>query len=131
MTRTHHDVNISNQERAKMMNELGVDLVLRIHCNSSSRSSVKGMSNYVRKTGVGKEESLRAAQLILDAMAAETGAVNQGVKESDEYTGLNWSTVPSTLMELGYMSNRAEDVLLNTPEYQDKLIIGMIRGIAV
>ena len=126
---THHDVNISNQERAKMMNELGVDLVLRIHCNSASRSSVKGMSNYVRKTGACKEESVRAAQLILDEMLAETGAVNQGVKESDEYTGLNWSTVPSILMELGYMSNRAEDVLLNTPEYQDKMIIGIVRGI--
>lgn len=62
-------------------------------------------------------------------MLAETGAVNQGVRESDEYTGLNWSTVPSMLMELGYMSNRAEDILLNTPEYQDKMIIGMVRGI--
>ena len=129
MTRTHHDVNISNVERAVMMNELGVDLVLRIHCNSASRSSARGMSIYVRKTGVGKDESVRAAQLILDAMLAETGAVNQGVKESDEYTGLNWSTVPSMLMELGYMSNRAEDVLLNTPEYQDQMIAGMVSGI--
>ena len=35
MTRETHEVNISNQERARMMNALGVDLVLRIHCNGS------------------------------------------------------------------------------------------------
>ncbi len=130
MTRTTADVNISNQERAKMMNALGVDLVLRIHCNGSSKNrSWNGMSIYVRKTGVGKEESARAASLILDAMAAETGAKNLGVKYSDTYTGLNWSTVPSMLMEMGYLSNAREDRLLNSPDYQDKLVAGMVAGI--
>ena len=62
-------------------------------------------------------------------MAAETGAKNLGVKYSDSYTGLNWSTVPSMLMELGYMTNRAEDKKLNDPAYQDKLVIGMVNGI--
>ena len=129
MTRTTADVNISNQERAKMMNALGVDLVLRVHCNGSSSSSKHGMSIYVRKTGACKEESAAAAQLILDAMVAETGAYNRQLHYSDTYTGLNWSTVPSMLMELGYLSNRAEDKLLNSPDYQDKLVKGMINGI--
>ena len=35
MTRETNDVDISNQERAIMMNEVGADLVLRIHCNGS------------------------------------------------------------------------------------------------
>ena len=39
MTRETNDVDISNQERAIMMNELGVDLVLRIHCNGSTNNS--------------------------------------------------------------------------------------------
>jgi len=129
MTRETADVNISNQQRAKMMNNLGVDLVLRVHCNASSRSSVHGMSIYVRKTGAKKAESKAAAKLILKYMSAQTGAKNLGVKYSNDYTGLNWSTVPSMLMELGYMTNRAEDKKLNNPEYQDKLVIGMINGI--
>ena len=128
MTRTTADVNISNQQRAKMMNELGVDLVLRIHCNGGS-SSRYGMMIYVRQTGACKDESAAAAQLILDAMQQETGAKSHGVKYSDTYTGLNWSTVPSMLMELGYLTNAREDRLLNSPEYQDKLVTGMINGI--
>ena len=130
MTRTTADVNISNQQRAKMMNELGVDLVLRIHCNGGS-SGRYGMMIYVRETGACKAESAAAAKLILDAMQLETGARSHGVKYSDTYTGLNWSTVPSMLMELGYLTNAREDRLLNSPEYQDKLVTGMINGICV
>ena len=128
MTRTTANVNISNQQRAKMMNELGVDLVMRIHCNGGS-SGKYGMMIYVRQTGACKAESAEAAQLILDAMQKETGAKSHGVKYSDTYTGLNWSTVPSMLMELGYLTNAKEDRLLNSPDYQDKLVTGMINGV--
>ena len=49
MTRETNDVDISNQERAIMMNELGVDLVLRIHCNGSTNKSAQGIGLYIRK----------------------------------------------------------------------------------
>lgn len=128
MTRSTADVNISNQQRAKMMNALGVDLVLRIHCNGGS-SSKNGMSIYVRQSGACKAESAAAAQLILDAMAKQTGAKNLGVKYTDTYTGLNWPTVPSMLMEVGYLTNAREDRLLTSSDYQDKLVAGMIEGV--
>ena len=111
-----------------MMNDLGCDVVLRIHCNGGS-SSRQGMSIYVRQTGEKKAESVRAAKLILNAMLAETGAKNKGVVESDTYTGLNWSTVPSMLMELGYLTNAQEDRLLNSDDYQYKLVTGMVKGV--
>ena len=130
MTREAHDVNISNIERAVMMNELGVDLVLRIHCNGSNNSATTGIGLYIRKTGEGADECLRAAEALLPAMVAATGAKATGIHKSDTYTGLNWSTVPSILVEMGFMSNPEEDVLLNDPEYQQKLVQGMVEGIA-
>ena len=83
----------------------------------------------MRQTGACKAESAEAAQLILDAMQKETGAKSHGVKYSDTYTGLNWSTVPSMLLEVGYLSNAREDRLLTSSDYQDKLVTGMINGI--
>ena len=47
MTRETHDVDISNIERAEIMNEAGVDLMLRIHCDGASDSSVQGVALYV------------------------------------------------------------------------------------
>ena len=68
LTRETHEVNISNQERAKMMNVLGVDLVLRIHCNGSTNPSANGIGLYVNKSYPISAESRRAAECILPRM---------------------------------------------------------------
>jgi len=129
MTRETHDVNISNQERAFMMNDLGVDLVLRIHCDGSSKQSANGIGLFVRKTGEKQKESKAAADVIIDAMCEKTGAKKRGVSLRDTYTMNNFSTVPCILVECGFMTNHEEDVKLNTPEYQYLLAEGMAEGI--
>jgi len=129
MTRESHDVDISNQERAVMMNELGADLVLRLHCNGSNNQETNGIGLYVTKTGSIAESSNAAAEALLPAMTSATGARACGIFKRDSYTGLNWSTVPCILVEMGYMSNPAEDVKLCSPEYQQKLVQGMVNGI--
>lgn len=130
MTRETADVNISNVERAEMMNLWGADCVLRIHCDGSTDHDVHGMAMYVRLTGEKAQESCELAQCLLSAMGEATGAKKRGVFKRDTYSGLNWSKVPAVLVECGYMSNPAEDELLSTPEYQDRLVLGMAMGLA-
>ena len=129
MTRETNDVDISNLERAQMMNELGVDLVLRIHCNGSEKKSDQGIGLYVTKTGDIAASSLAAAEAMMPELIAATGARDHGIHKRDTYTGQNWSTVPCVMVEMGYMSNPDEDVKLNDPEYQDQLVQGMVDGI--
>lgn len=130
LTRDTHDIDISNVERAQMMNELGVDLVLRIHCNGSNDRSVKGVSLFVKSTGAGAEESYQACESLLPAMVEATGARSIGIFKRDTYSGMNWSEVPCILVEMGFMSNEEEDRLLNDAEYQQKLVDGMVQGVA-
>lgn len=129
LTRETHDVNISNQERAKMMNALGVDLVLRIHCDGAENRSKHGIALYCSKSNSIAAESYRACEAILPAVCAVTGAKNNGIISNDNYTGQNWSTVPCLMVECGFASNPEEDVLLNTEDYQWKLAEGMTQGI--
>ena len=129
MTRETNDVDISNQERAVMMNELGVDLVLRIHCNGSTNKSAQGIGLYIRKTGTNADECMRAAEALLPAMIEATGAESDGIFRRDTYTGLNWSEVPSILVEMGFMTNEEEDYKLNDPAYQQLLVQGMVEGV--
>lgn len=129
MTRETNDVDISNQERAILCNEAGCGLVLRIHCNGASDKSVNGMGMYVRATGACAEQSCFAAECLIAVMAEVTGAKAQGIYKRDTYTGLNWSEVPSVLVEMGYMSNPDEDEKLCDPEYQALLVEGMVDGI--
>lgn len=129
MTRETADIDISNVERAQMMNELGVDLCLRIHCNGSENKKMSGIGLYIRKTGTNQAACQSAAEALLPAMVEATGAKDDGIHLSDTYTGLNWSEAPCILVEMGYMSNPEEDVLLNDPAYQQKLVSGMVNGV--
>ena len=129
MTRETHDVDISNMERALMMNEWGADLVLRMHLNGSTDSSVHGMGMYIRASGDLVDKNTALAEALLKHMSQATGAKKAGVFKRDTYTGLNWSEVPSVLVEMGYMTNPEEDEKLHSAEYQEKLVIGAVNGI--
>lgn len=129
MTRTTNDVDISNKQRALMMNEFGADLVLRLHCNAWKNSKPKGISMMVSKSWAMPKESKRAAQLMMKRMLAATGAKNRGISVNNNYTGNNWSTVPCILVEMGFLTNVKEDKLLNSDAYQEILSHSMIEGI--
>ncbi len=129
MTRETHDVDISNQERAKMMNGYGVDLVLRIHCDGAENKSKHGIALYCSRSNAIAEESYRAAEAILPVLCEATGAQNNGIVSNDNYTGQNWSEVPCLMVECGFLSNADEDRLLNDEDYQWKLATGLTNGI--
>lgn len=62
-------------------------------------------------------------------MVKNTGAKNRGVTRTDSMSGINWSKVPVTIIEMGFLSNEKEDRLLASSEYQKKIVQGMVNGI--
>ena len=134
MTRETNSVNISNQERAELANEREADIVLRLHADASGSSSRSGISILApAKTGNYQSEIFAESELlaflVLDSMLEATGANPLGVVYRSDLTGFNWSKVPVVLIELGFMTNSTEDVLLSEPSYQQKLVEGMHKGI--
>lgn len=132
MTRETNDVDLSNIERAEIGNMSFCDVVLRIHCNGSSSESVNGVEAWVRGTGDGTEEYKELgdyeealAEELLQYYVSCTGASKRGVGRSDEYTGLNWSMVPSIILECGFMSNPDEDFALTSEAYQQRIADGI------
>jgi len=127
LTRTSHDVNISNIERAQFAVARKADVFLRIHCNGSADSSAKGVKTYVGETGPYADRLPQWGRLLSSCQSATTGAANLGVDVSSRYTGLNWAAdVPSFLLEMGFMSNAEEDRLLSDAGYQDKICRGVL-----
>lgn len=134
MIRTSHDVNISNAERAKIANDLGADAFIRVHANSSTDKSVKGIMTICQTKNNPYNSTLYdlsylLSKVVLEETAAATGAKKQMIWQTDTMSGINWCQVPVTIVEMGYMSNPEEDRLMATEAYQDKLVLGIANGI--
>ena len=129
ITRTSNDVQLTNIDRAQMLNEAGVDVALQLHCNSVDNQSKQGNSGYIRTTGDWVEESYAISDCITRSISAVTGAKNLGVKINNNYMSLNWTTTPSVLLEMGYISNKEEDELLASDDYREKLAYAITEGL--
>lgn len=74
-------------------------------------------------------ESTRLSQSVLDAYCQATGFTNLGVQYYDNMSGINWSTIPVTILEMGFMTNENDDRLMNDPDFQMKMAEGIANGI--
>lgn len=134
MIRETNDVDISNAERAQAAAGQGADILVRIHANGVDDSSVHGaltMAPSLDNPYVGaiaaKCQSLSRA--VVDSFCAATGAANLGVQQTDNMSGINWSTIPVTIVEMGFMTNPEEDLLMASEDYQNKMAAGIADGI--
>ncbi|MFT4146076.1 MAG: N-acetylmuramoyl-L-alanine amidase [Mobilitalea sp.] len=134
MIRDKHDVDISNKERSEIANESGADILIRIHADGYSDPSVNGVSTlypskknpYVADLSA---DSYSLSKKIVDSICKQTKAKNRGTMPHDDMSGINWSKIPVTIIEVGFMTNKKEDKLLQTKEYQSKIIKGICNGI--
>ena len=134
MTRTTHEVSISNKERAEYATTVGADIAVRIHGNGSSSSNVRGAEAYAPSGSNPyvshlSKASISLSQCVVDAYCQATGFKNRGVFQNDTMTGMNWSSVPVTILELGYMSNPDEDRMMQDATVQNNMVQGIANGI--
>ena len=134
MIRETNDCPSSNAERAMTANASGASIFVRIHANSSTDPSANGCLT-MAPTAANPYVSYLAApsqalsQSIVNHICAKTGFRNAGVLGTDNMTGINWCTIPVSIVEMGYMSNPDEDVKMSDPTYQSLIVSGIADGI--
>jgi N-acetylmuramoyl-L-alanine amidase len=139
MTRTGPTIRLGdgdgNVARAKFCNRRHAALMVRIHADGSTARSLHGVSTLVPAWHRGWTDdiysaSLRAGRAVQKAVLSSTGAASRGVVQRSDLTGFNWADVPAVLIETGFMTNPTESRRLKTPAYQQRVALGITRGVA-
>ncbi len=134
MTRTKNKVDISNKERAQYASKKGADIMVRLHCDGSESSSANGASVLCITSGNPYHSELykksnNLSQCVLSAYCDKTGISKRGTIYTDTMTGLNWCSVPSTLIEMGFMTNYSDDSYMNQKANRKTMAAGIADGI--
>ena len=133
MTRTGRTYAGGNIERARYCNVRHAALMIRIHADGATNSSLNGIKTLVPALHAGWTDdiyaaSVRAGRKVQAAVVRQTGARNLGLVQRSDLTGFNWANVPAILVECGFMTNPAERRLLQSAPYQLKIARGLVAG---
>ena len=140
MTRDRQDTFVSNMTRADIAAEAGAHMMLRLHCDyNDNRPNNFGVNIYCpqdsdyAKLVASREDYEHMGTLLMNSMKTAVGydlIQHTGmVRLNNAYVGNNWAQMPCFLIEMGFMTNNREDLLLSQPVYQQWLAEGMADGV--
>ncbi len=117
--------SLSNElgARVTLANSNQADAFVSIHSNSNSDPNIKGTMTFY---STGKSSALASA--VENAMVVQTGAIDKGTSSANFHVLRNTS-MPSTLVEMGFVSNKEEAAQLSSDSYRNKLAQGIFTGI--
>jgi N-acetylmuramoyl-L-alanine amidase len=99
------------------------DIFVSIHSNSNPNPSLSGAMTFFPS---GKSEQL--ALDVQTSLIKETGAVDKGTSPATFYVLRN-ASMPSILIEMGFVTNAAEASRLQNDSYRNKMAQGIFSGI--
>ncbi|MBE9206667.1 N-acetylmuramoyl-L-alanine amidase [Nostoc sp. LEGE 06077] len=118
------DFFVELQGRVDIAERVNATAFVSIHANSvDSRPDVNGLEVYYYDSGYGLAEVVRKTIL------QDIGTIkDRGTRKARFYV-LRKSSMPSILVETGYMTGREDNPRLGSPEYQNRMAEAIARGI--
>ena len=123
LTRTS-DYFVSLEGRVQMADRANANLFVSIHANaiSLSRPDVNGLETYYYSSGQ------RLAQTIHNSILQSVDVSDRRVRQARFYV-LRKSSMPSVLVEVGFLTGRDDSAKLANPSYRSQVAQAIARGI--
>ena len=143
LTSRNVDKDVDLVDRADQANKANADILLSIHFNAGGRGIARGIETYYYQATADRvpkinkenhnnperlERSRKLANKVQQNLLYQTGANDRGVKRAS-FTVLRETSIPSILVELGFIDNPEERNKIKTNEYQERLANGIVDGI--
>ncbi|GAB1543101.1 N-acetylmuramoyl-L-alanine amidase [Scytonema sp. NUACC21] len=118
------DYFVSLQGRVDMADRVNADVFVSIHANSAGagRPDVSGLETYYYDSG------LSLARIVHSSILRSVNVRDRGVRKARFYV-LRRSSMPSILVETGYLTGREDAAKLGNRLYQNQMADAIARGI--
>ncbi len=129
------DSYLSLNERVDFANSSGAAAFVSIHSNGSTDPETNGTEVYyyidegdpvvVAQAG----ERARFAQIMYNSLLSSLARKDNGVRDNKNFVVIRYTQIPAILVEIAYITNLGEEVLLNDPPFQDRAAQAIANGI--
>ncbi|MBO4400789.1 MAG: N-acetylmuramoyl-L-alanine amidase [Selenomonadaceae bacterium] len=113
------------QARCTVANSAKADIFVSIHADSFTNANARGTTGYYF---TGSEKSKKLADCIRKALCEQIRTPSRGTKSCNFYV-VRHTTMPATLVELAFISNKEEEELLDSDEGVTRAAQGIFDGI--
>lgn len=117
------DEYVSLQDRAELAYIENADVFISLHFDSIEDSTVHGHTTYYYY-----DNEMKLAETVHNHITNAINISDRGVRYGDYYV-LRDNQQPSILLELGYLSNPAEEDIIKTNTYMDKITNAIEKGL--
>ncbi len=112
-----------NKNRSQYAKEVGAVVMISVHCDWSPNRKFRGVTTYYQKPN-----SKRLGELVHRSMIRELKAHDRKLV-CDNYTVLDTATMPTILVECGFLSHRQESKKLAQKSYQKQIANALVNGL--
>lgn len=113
------------QKRVEISEAAQPDVLVSIHANSINSRQWRGAQAFYQR---GDEDGKALASSIQESLRSVLKNTDRTVNQGDYYV-LRHSTVPATIVEVGFLSNPQEAQALTTAKYQEQVAWAIFQGI--
>lgn len=111
--------------RSSLANNNKADVFVSIHADAFTNPAAGGTTTYYyQKT---QYDAMLASALQTNLI--EAGKLQDRQTKLANFYVLKHTRMPAVLVELGFISNNEEEKLLSSPDFQQKLALGIVRGL--
>lgn len=115
------------QARCDVANKVDADIFVSIHMDSFTNRAAKGTTGYYYS--LGDKRSRILADKIRSGIIDQIGTQSRGTQSCNFYV-VKHTDMPATLVEVAFISNEAEEKLMDSEEGIRKAAQGIVDGIA-
>lgn len=126
-TRTE-DKEVSKKARVSLANDVQADLFISVHCNASNPgdTSAHGVEALYSKRKTNSSISNKhLAEVLLQNVVDETGRRKRGVIRREDLYLMHHSKVPTSIVEIAYITNKSDMKFLSQKKGRQKYANGI------